>query len=81
MSNYFDETITTQDIHDLRLEISKVTSKVKEAKDKIGRDKGGREIALSVTKLQEAKMWLGKVLEEMVSELLEEFKDEPTTNK
>ena len=36
---------------------------------------GGREAAIAKTKLQEAKMWLGKVLEEMGSELPKEFQD------
>lgn len=36
---------------------------------------GKREIALTYTKLQEAKMWTGKVLEEMGSELPAEFRD------
>jgi hypothetical protein len=37
--------------------------------------KGKRESALAYTKLQEAKMWMGKVLEELGSELPEEFRD------
>lgn len=37
--------------------------------------KGKREIALTHTKLQEAKMWTGKVLEELGSELPKEFQD------
>ena len=36
---------------------------------------GAREIALVRTKLQEAKMWAGKILEEIGSELPEEFRD------
>lgn len=35
----------------------------------------GREIALAHTKLQEAKMWVGKALEIAGSELPEEFRD------
>lgn len=38
--------------------------------------RGAREMALVHTKLQEAKMWVGKVLEEMGSELPAEFRDE-----
>ena len=34
-----------------------------------------REIALAYTKLQEAKMWLGKCLEVIGSELPKEFQD------
>ncbi len=39
-------------------------------------ERGGREIKLAHTKLQEAKMWLGKVLEECGSKLPEEYRDE-----
>ena len=35
-----------------------------------------REMALAHTKLQEAKMWVGKCLEVMGSKLPEEFRDE-----
>lgn len=37
---------------------------------------GKREIALVKTKLQEAKMWCGKVLEELGTKLPEQFRDE-----
>ncbi len=36
----------------------------------------GREMALVYTKLQEAKMWVGKCLEQLGSELPTEFRDE-----
>lgn len=38
--------------------------------------KGNREMAIVRTKLQEAKMWLGKVMEENDSPLPQEFRDE-----
>ena len=38
--------------------------------------RGARELAIVHTKLQEAKMWTGKVLEELGSELPIEFRDE-----
>lgn len=38
-------------------------------------DHYGREMALVRTKLQEAKMWAGKILEVMGSELPEQFRD------
>jgi len=38
--------------------------------------RGMREMAIVHTKLQEAKMWAGKVLEELGSELPAEFRDE-----
>jgi len=37
---------------------------------------GGRELSLAITKLQEAKMWVGKVMEEIDHPLPEEFRDE-----
>ncbi len=37
--------------------------------------KGGRELALAKTKLQEARMWLGQVLGEIGNELPEEYQD------
>lgn len=37
--------------------------------------KGKREVAIVYTKLQEAKMWMGKVLEEIGSELPTQFQD------
>lgn len=36
---------------------------------------GLREVKLAYTKLQEAKMWLGKVLEAIGSELPEQYRD------
>lgn len=36
----------------------------------------GRELAIAKTKLQEAKMWIGKALGALGSELPEEFRDE-----
>lgn len=38
--------------------------------------KGARELALVLTKLQEAKMWAGKILEELGSELPPQYRDE-----
>lgn len=38
--------------------------------------KAGREMALVYTKLQEAKMWVGKCLEQLGSELPAEYRDE-----
>lgn len=53
------------------VEVDFLTAKIKD-----GTVEGaGREVALAKTKLQEAKMWLGKVLEEMGSELPAEFQD------
>lgn len=37
---------------------------------------GGREFSLSITKLEEAKMWLGKALGALGQELPAEFRDD-----
>lgn len=42
----------------------------------MGGQPGAREMALVRTKLQEAKMWVGKVLEANGNPLPEEFRDE-----
>jgi hypothetical protein len=52
------------EIHALRLSIAEATKTAKSISVKIGRNAGGRELSLVITKLQEAKMWGGKVLEE-----------------
>lgn len=39
-----------------------------------------REIALAYTKLQEAKMWLGKALEVVGSQLPAEYRDEAVSS-
>lgn len=63
-----------EEIHALRKEIDAVTQKVRMIVN--GRpEKGGAEMTLSFRSLQLAKMWLGKVLEEMGSELPAEFAD------
>ena len=50
-------------LHDYRKEIDAVTNKVVSLKDMPQVNVAAREVAISVTKLQEAKMWLGKALE------------------
>jgi hypothetical protein len=45
----------------------------------INRGDGGREVALSITKLQEAKHWLGEVLKFVGHPLPDEYRDEPAT--
>ncbi len=42
--------------------------------------KGGRELSLVITKLEEAKMWLGKVLGKLGQSLPPEYKDETKIN-
>lgn len=62
-----------QIIHDLRKKVDAVIVEVGENKQSVS--KGQREIAICYTKLQEAKMWLGKVLEELGSELPKQYQD------
>ena len=67
-----DETsITQEELHTFRKEIDALIKKAKASSTVMI----GREMALVHTKLQEAKMWVGKCLEEMGSELPEEFRD------
>ncbi len=42
----------------------------------LNRGAGAREIALAITKLQEAKMWAGMALGELGYKLPEEYRDE-----
>lgn len=70
-------------IHRLRVDIDaciKTAAVIKNAPNKeqlfIDQGKCQRELALAYTKLQEAKMWLGKCLEAVGSELPQEYRDE-----
>lgn len=47
-------------VKSLRKELAETINNLREIKD----SKGGRERALAITKLQEARMWLGMVLQE-----------------
>lgn len=62
-------------IHNFRKEIDVVIQKAQALQTSIGREAGGREISLVVTKLQEGKMWAGKILEAIGSELPKEYRD------
>jgi hypothetical protein len=64
-------------VHDVRKKIDAVIGYVKFIKDdkREEYEKGKREWALVYTKLQEAKMWAGKVLEELGSELPAQYTD------
>lgn len=64
-------------VKDLRLQIATATKEARRISDLMGRGQGGRELSLVITKLQEAKMWAGKILEELGKPLPEEFRDEP----
>ena len=63
-------------IKDLRVEIDRVTKQAKTVAEAIARGDGGREVSLTITKLEEAKMWAGKVLEAIGHLLPEEYRDE-----
>ena len=62
-------------LHGLRVEIDRNIQYVQTLKESEAMKKGIRELSLVYTKLQEAKMWAGKVLEELGSELPVEFRD------
>lgn len=63
--------------HDIRKKIDSIIQYVGSVKNDSRPEygKGKREFALVYIKLQEAKMWTGKVLEELGSELPKEFQD------
>lgn len=62
------QTDQNKAVHDLRLNIDRV---IQEAKS----HESTRAISLVITKLEEAKMWAGKRLEELGSELPKEYRD------
>lgn len=62
-------------IHGLRKQIDAVIQASQSVQSQIDRGPGGREISLVVTKLQEGKMWAGKILEALGSELPEQYRD------
>lgn len=72
--------LTEEDIHNFRKEIDANIKKAQEfAKANFGETMGvtaKRENALVITKLQEAKMWAGKILEEMNAPFPEKLRDE-----
>lgn len=65
---------STDDVHTLRV---KIDGAIKALEAFVP----SRELALVKTKLQEAKMWAGKELERMGSELPAEYRDEATTDE
>ncbi len=60
--------LTEESVHQFRKEIDANIVKAQKAPS-------SREMALVITKLQEAKMWAGKVLEAMGSEFPKELQD------
>ena len=66
--------VNVEDLHEFRKQIDAMIQSAKRMLDSRPA-KGGREVALVHTKLQEAKMWAGKVLEELGSEMPKELQD------
>lgn len=62
--------------HELRKNIDACIKEAQKHAEMIGRGAGGREVSLVITKLQEGKMWAGKILEAVGSELPEQYRDE-----
>ena len=61
----------------IRVAIDQITKSAQGVSDNvIKRGTGGREYSLAITKLEEAKMWLGKSLGAFGSQLPDEFNDE-----
>ena len=70
------EKTMEEKIHDLRKEIDRVIKLTQLLRLEIDRGNGGREISLAFTKLQEGKMWAGKVLEALGSKFPAKYRDE-----
>lgn len=66
--------VNQDDIHEFRRQIDALIQAAGKMKDSRP-EKGRREIAIVYTKLQEAKMWAGKVLEELGSPFPKELAD------
>lgn len=67
--------VTNEEIHEFRKEIDHVIQHSQDLQDVIQRNPGGREISLVTTKLQEGKMWAGKILEAFGSPFPKELAD------
>lgn len=65
-----------EEIKNLRVVIDSAIKEARGVAEGINGGDGGREIALSITKLEEAKMWAGKALGALGRELPEEYRDE-----
>lgn len=62
---------------DIRVQIDRLIKYAKSQRDDTRADysAGKRELSLAVTKLEEAKMWCGKVFEDMGRELPAQYAD------
>lgn len=74
-----NETTQTEaliaDIKQMRVQIDACIRRERVLADRIARGNADREVALSITKLQEAKMWLGQALGELGTLLPKEYRD------
>lgn len=70
------EITLTNAVKELRVSIDGDTRYAQSLAQEINRGPGGSEMALAITKLQEAKMWVGQVLGEIGHKLPEEYRDE-----
>lgn len=69
-----NETLVAE-IKQARVQIDACIRRERALADRIARGDAGREVALSITKLQEAKMWLGQALGELGTLLPKEYRD------
>ena len=69
------QPVALEAIHMLRKDIDQRIVDAQNFQKEIGRGAGGREISIVVTKLQEAKMWAGKILEALGSPFPAELAD------
>ena len=67
-------------IKENRVFIDGITKNVEILRGLGNEGKGGREFSLVITKLEEAKMWLGKALGSLGQSLPPEYKDETKVN-
>lgn len=58
-----------------RVQIDACIRSTQRLAERINRGSAGREVALSITRLQEAKMWLGQALGELGTLLPPEYRD------
>ncbi len=64
-----------EELHDFRKKIDGCIQKIPRIDVHGGHPIYGRELNIARIKLQEAKMWVGKCLEQLGSELPKEFRD------
>lgn len=67
--------VLVADIKQMRVQVDACIRRERVIAERIARGDGGREVALSITKLQEAKMWLGQALGELGTLLPKEYRD------